>query len=57
MLVNQEGDYSLRIVDVGFFELDAITKERPDKVAKLEQRMERLVSLYELAMEVEPGKI
>jgi hypothetical protein len=57
MLVNQEGDYNLRIVDVGFFELDAIAKKRPDKVAKLEQRMERLVSLYELAMGVESEKI
>ena len=56
MLVNQEGDYNLRIVDVGFFELNAIAKKRPDKVAKLEQRMERLVSLYELTMEVESGK-
>lgn len=52
MLVNQGGDYSLRIVDVGFFELDAIAKEHLDRMPRIEQRMERLVSLYELAKEM-----
>ena len=45
MLVKQGGNYRLCIADVGIFEFDILQSE---KMAQIEQRMDRLTSLYEL---------
>ncbi len=52
MLVKQGGDYKLHIVDVGVFKFDDPEHNLPQKVAQIEQRMERLASLCELAIKI-----
>ena len=52
MLVNEAGNYKLRIVDVGIFRFDMLENGYSKKMALIEQRMIRLVSLYELAKEI-----
>lgn len=45
MLINDEGGYRLCIVDVGLFNLNVIVDLFPEKLIKIEHRMERLASL------------
>jgi hypothetical protein len=52
MLVNREGNYRLCIADVGIFRFDVVLKKYPHKMVQIEKRMDRLVSLYEMAKEV-----
>lgn len=49
MLVKQGGSYRLKIVDVGFFKFDLPEFNLPGKVAQIEQKLERLKYLYQLA--------
>jgi hypothetical protein len=49
MLVKQGGGYRLKIVDVGFFKFDLPEFNRPGKVAQIEQKVQRLQYLYQLA--------
>jgi hypothetical protein len=49
MLVKQGGSYRLKIVDVGFFKFDLPEFNLPGKVAQIEQKLERLKHLYQLA--------
>ncbi|MGE5373460.1 MAG: hypothetical protein ACM3XO_00265, partial [Bacteroidota bacterium] len=46
LLVKEGGEYRLRIVDVGCFRLDVPSSIRPEKMTRIEQRVERMVSLY-----------
>ncbi len=52
MLVKQEGTYRLQIVDVGIFKPSALADKSSEKVAKIQQRMDRLTSLYEQAKRI-----
>lgn len=49
MLVKHGAHYSLRIADVGIFKFDASMKDLPEKMAQIEQRMNRMAAIYELA--------
>ncbi len=49
MLVKHGGNYRLCIADVGIFEFDILQSE---KMAQIEQRMDRLASLYELTKRI-----
>lgn len=49
MLVKQGGGYRLKIVDVGFFKFDLPEFNLPGKVAQIEQKVQRLKHLYQLA--------
>ena len=49
VLVKQGGAYTLKIVDVGFFRFDLPEHNHPGKVAQIEQHMQRLTRLYQLA--------
>jgi hypothetical protein len=49
LLVKQEGSYRLKIVDVGFFKFDLPEFNLPAKVAQIEQKLQRLKHLYQLA--------
>jgi hypothetical protein len=49
VLVRQGGDYRLKIVDVGFFRFDLPEHNHPMKVAQIEQHIQRLTHLYQLA--------
>lgn len=52
MLVKQGGAYRLHIVDVGIFKPNALADHSSEKVAKIQQRMDRLTSLYEQAKRI-----
>jgi hypothetical protein len=52
MLVKQGGEYRLKIVDVGFFKFDLPEFNVPGKVAQIEQKIQRLKHLYQLAESV-----
>jgi hypothetical protein len=52
MLVKQDDSYRLKIVDVGFFKFDLPEFNLPGKVAQIEQKLQRLKSLYQLAKSV-----
>lgn len=52
MLVKQGGSYRLKIVDVGFFKFDLPEFNRPGKIAQIEQKLQRLKHLYQLAKSV-----
>lgn len=52
MLVKQDGSYRLKIVDVGFFKFDLPEFNLPGKVAQIEQKLQRLKHLYQLAKSV-----
>jgi len=49
VLVKQGGGYTLKIVDVGFFRFELPEHNHPGKVAQIEQHMQRLTRLYQLA--------
>ena len=49
LLVKQEGSYRLKIVDVGFFKFDLPEFNLPGKVAQIEQKIQQLKHLYQLA--------
>jgi hypothetical protein len=49
MLVKEEGSYRLKIVDVGFFKFDLPEFNHPAKIAQIEQKIQRLKHLYQLA--------
>jgi hypothetical protein len=49
MLVQEGGEYRLHIVDVGTFKLDTLLNNSSEKLAQIDQRIERLKSLYERA--------
>lgn len=49
MLVKEGGRYQLKIVDTGFFRFDRPEHSFPGKVAQIEQHMQRLTHLYQLA--------
>ena len=52
MLVKQGGNYKLHIVDVGIFKFDDPAHNLTEKVAQIEQRIERLAALYKLAIKI-----
>ena len=53
MLVKQGGNYRLCIADVGVFKFDDILRNNFSmRVAQVDQRMDRLTSLYELAIRI-----
>lgn len=52
LLVKQDGSYRLKIVDVGFFKFDLPEFNHPGKVAQIEQKIQRLKCLYQLAKSV-----
>ena len=52
VLVRQGGGYRLKIVDVGFFRFDLPEHNHPMKVAQIEQHIQRLTQLYQLAKSV-----
>ena len=52
MLVKRGGSYRLKIVDVGIFKFDIPEHNLPEKVKQIEQRIQRLTSLYELAKKI-----
>ena len=49
MLVKQDGQYRLKIVDVGFFKFDLPEFNLPGKVGQIKQKLQRLKHLYQLA--------
>lgn len=50
MLVKQlDGSYQLKIVDVGFFKFDQPEFNHPNKISQIEQKLQRLKHLYQLA--------
>lgn len=49
MLVQQAGEYRLHIVDVGIFKFDTPMNNSAEKIAQIDQRLQRLTSLYERA--------
>ena len=49
VLVKQAGGYRLKIVDVGFYKFDLPEHNHPEKVAQIEQHVQRLTRLYQLA--------
>ena len=54
MLVTQEGHYNLCLPDYGFVSFEKLTSKGPEMIARFEQRMKRIVSLYELTRESVP---
>lgn len=52
VLVKQGREYRLKIVDVGFFKFDLPEFNRPGKVAQIEQKIQRLKHLYQLAKSI-----
>jgi hypothetical protein len=52
MLVKQDESYRLKIVDIGFFKFDLPEFNLPGKVAQIEQKIQRLKRLYQLAKSV-----
>ena len=52
MLVKHNGKYKLHIVDVGIFKFDTMPNNSSQKMSQIEERMNRLVSLYERATEI-----
>lgn len=52
LLVKQDGSYRLKIVDVGFFKFDLPEFNHPGKIAQIEQKIQRLKCLYQLAKSV-----
>jgi hypothetical protein len=52
MLVQQDGEYRLHIVDVGIFKFDTPMNNSTEKIAQIDQRLQRLTSLYERAMKL-----
>jgi hypothetical protein len=52
MLVKRGGTYRLHIVDVGIFKPHVLADHSSEKVAKIQQRMDRLTSLYEQAKRI-----
>jgi hypothetical protein len=52
VLVKQGRSYRLKIVDVGFFKFDLPEFKLPGKVAQIEQKLQRLKHLYQLAKSV-----
>ena len=55
MLVTHAGDCRLRLPDCGFFKFDILAKKFPETIARFEQRMNRLVSLYEMTKGFHPA--
>lgn len=49
MLIKEGTDYRLKIVDVGIFKFDLPEHNTPEKVRQIEQRIQRLTHLSELA--------
>lgn len=49
VLVKQDGSYRLRIVDVGFFKFDLPEHNLPGIIAQIEQKIQQLTRLYQLA--------
>lgn len=49
VLVKKGGEYHLKIVDIGFFKFDLPEHNYPGKVAQIEQHIQRLTRLYQLA--------
>lgn len=49
IFVQEHEEYRLRIVDVGSFRLDVLAKTQPDKWARIEQRMKKIIHLHQLA--------
>ena len=54
MLVTQAGIPKLCLPDYGFFNFHVLAKKRPETMARFEQRMNRLASLYELTKKIQP---
>jgi hypothetical protein len=52
MLVQREGEYRLHIVDVGIFKFDTPMNNSSEKIAQVDQRLQRLTSLYERAIKL-----
>jgi hypothetical protein len=52
MLVKEGGRYRLKIVDVGVFKFDLAEFNRPDKRAQIDQKLQRLKHLYQLAKSI-----
>jgi hypothetical protein len=52
MLVDEAGTYRLYIVDVGVFKLDKVARKYPEKLAQIEQRVNRLTALYQRAIKI-----
>lgn len=55
MLVKQAGDYKLCLPDYGFFRFDILAKKSPETMLRLEQRMNRIFSLYEMIKALQPA--
>jgi hypothetical protein len=49
LLVKQDGSYRLKIVDVGFFKFHLPEFNHPSKIAQIEQKIQRVKYLYQLA--------
>jgi hypothetical protein len=49
LLANQNGMYKLNIVDIGIFNFDLAVNNTPEKLARIEKRIERLSSLLNRA--------
>ena len=49
VLVKKGREYRLKIVDIGFFKFDLPEHTHPGKVAQMEQHIQRLMLLYQLA--------
>lgn len=52
MLIKEGEEYRLKIVDVGIFKFDLPEHKAPEKVAQIEQRIQRLTHLSELAKKI-----
>lgn len=52
MLIKEDDRYRLHIVDVGLFELETVAKKYPEKIARIEQRVKELASLYNRAKQI-----
>jgi len=57
MLVTQAGSPKLCLPDYGFFNFDMLANKRPETLARFEERMDRLASLYELTKKIQPVPI
>jgi hypothetical protein len=51
LMVKHEGNYKLQIVDVGIFKFDMPMNNASQKISQIEERITRLLSLYERAKE------
>ncbi len=52
MLINDKGNSCLCIVDVGIFRFDVVARKYPEKMSQIEQRIKRMIYLYECAQEI-----